>query len=173
MTTDSEGGVLEPACRLGTKAYVAEQLGRRWITVDTSRVALTLARTRLVAVKYPYYVLTGSRGGIAKEVEMSGQRPPPPGPPRSAGPSPAPRATAAPAGCRTDRRKLERPGTPYHPTAAIAVDSIRLISAMQSFASLGPACSVSAASKSSIPTCGPRFMSMAISRIRAAIRSRL
>ena len=45
------------ACGSGTTAYVAEQWGRRWITCDTSRVALALARTRLMAAKYPYYYL--------------------------------------------------------------------------------------------------------------------
>ncbi len=57
MTTDPGDLVLDPTCGSGTTAYVAEQWGRRWITIDTSRVALALARTRLMAAKYPYYHL--------------------------------------------------------------------------------------------------------------------
>lgn len=57
MTTDPGDLVLDPTCGSGTTAYVAEQWGRRWITIDTSRVALALARTRLMAAKYPYYLL--------------------------------------------------------------------------------------------------------------------
>jgi len=57
MTTDPGDLVLDPTCGSGTTAYVAEQWGRRWITIDTSRVALTLARTRLMAAKFPYYYL--------------------------------------------------------------------------------------------------------------------
>ena len=53
MTTDPGDLVLDPTCGSGTTAYVAEQWGRRWITIDTSRVALALARTRLMAAKYP------------------------------------------------------------------------------------------------------------------------
>ena len=57
MTTAPGDLVLDPTCGSGTTAYVAEQWGRRWITVDTSRVALALARTRLMSAKYPYYCL--------------------------------------------------------------------------------------------------------------------
>ncbi len=57
MTTDPGDLVLDPTCGSGTTAYLAEQWGRRWITVDTSRVALALARTRLMSAKYPYYRL--------------------------------------------------------------------------------------------------------------------
>jgi adenine-specific DNA-methyltransferase len=57
MTTDPGDLVLDPSCGSGTTAYVAEQWGRRWITCDTSRVALALARTRLMAAKFPYYYL--------------------------------------------------------------------------------------------------------------------
>ncbi len=53
MTTDPGDLVLDPTCGCGTTAYVAEQWGRRWITIDTSRVALALARTRLMAARYP------------------------------------------------------------------------------------------------------------------------
>jgi len=77
MTTDPGDLVLDPTCGSGTTAFVAEQWGRRWITVDTSRVALTLARTRLMAAKYPYYLLADSSEGIAKEAEVTGKRPPP------------------------------------------------------------------------------------------------
>lgn len=59
MTTDPGDIVLDPTCGSGTTAYVAEQWGRRWITTDTSRVALQLARTRLMTAKYPYYRLKG------------------------------------------------------------------------------------------------------------------
>ena len=57
MTTDPGDIVLDPTCGSGTTAYVAEQWGRRWITIDTSRVALALARTRLMTAKYSYYKL--------------------------------------------------------------------------------------------------------------------
>lgn len=57
MTTDPGDLVLDPTCGSGTTAYVAEQLGRRWLTTDTSRVALAIARTRLMTAKYPYYKL--------------------------------------------------------------------------------------------------------------------
>ena len=56
--------------------YVAEQWGRRWITCDTSRVALALARTRLMAARYPYYLLADSPKGIQKESELTGKMPP-------------------------------------------------------------------------------------------------
>jgi adenine-specific DNA-methyltransferase len=65
MTTDPGDLVLDPTCGSATTAYVAEQWGRRWITIDTSRVALALARQRLMAARYPYYLLatdgTGSQ----------------------------------------------------------------------------------------------------------------
>lgn len=73
MTTDPGDLVLDPTCGSGTTAYVAEQWGRRWITTDTSRVALALARTRLMAAKYPYYLLSDSLEGIQKETEITGQ----------------------------------------------------------------------------------------------------
>jgi adenine-specific DNA-methyltransferase len=57
MSTDPGDLVLDPTCGSGTTAYVAEQWGRRWITIDTSRVALALARTRLMTARYPYYQL--------------------------------------------------------------------------------------------------------------------
>ncbi len=70
--------VLDPTCGSGTTAYVAEQWGRRWITTDTSRVALTLARTRIMSARYPYYILADSPEGIAKEAEVAGKFPPSP-----------------------------------------------------------------------------------------------
>ena len=76
MTTDPGDLVLDPTCGSGTTAYVAEQWGRRWITCDTSRVALALARTRLMAAKYPYYLLADSTDGIKKETELTGKIPP-------------------------------------------------------------------------------------------------
>jgi adenine-specific DNA-methyltransferase len=70
MTTDPGDLVLDPTCGSGTTAYVAEQWGRRWITCDTSRVALALARTRLMAARYPYHLLADSPEGINKEAEL-------------------------------------------------------------------------------------------------------
>ena len=72
MTTDPGDLCLDPTCGSGTTAYVAEQWGRRWITCDTSRVALALARTRLMAAKYPYYLLADSPDGAKKEMEIFG-----------------------------------------------------------------------------------------------------
>lgn len=76
MTTDPGDLVLDPTCGSGTTAFVAEQWGRRWITIDTSRVALALARTRLMSAKYPYYILSDSTEGLAKEAEITGKTPP-------------------------------------------------------------------------------------------------
>ena len=78
MSTDPGDLVIDPTCGSGTTAYVAEQWGRRWITIDTSRVALALARTRLMSAKYPYYLLTDSPEGIQKEGEITKQIPPTP-----------------------------------------------------------------------------------------------
>ena len=71
MTTDPGDLVLDPTCGSGTTAYVAEQWGRRWITIDTSRVALTLARARMMGARYPYHLLADSREGQIKEAELS------------------------------------------------------------------------------------------------------
>lgn len=71
MTTDPGDLVLDPTCGSGTTAYVAEQWGRRWITIDTSRVALALARSRIMGARYPYYLLTDSKEGHLKEAELS------------------------------------------------------------------------------------------------------
>jgi adenine-specific DNA-methyltransferase len=75
MTTDPGDLVLDPTCGSGTTAYVAEQWGRRWITVDTSRVSVALARTRLMAGRFPYYLLADSPEGVRKEAELAGQLP--------------------------------------------------------------------------------------------------
>ena len=71
MTTDPGDLVLDPTCGSGTTAYVAEQWGRRWITIDTSRVALALARSRIMGARYPYYLLADSRDGQIKEAEVT------------------------------------------------------------------------------------------------------
>jgi adenine-specific DNA-methyltransferase len=72
LATDPGDLVLDPTCGSGTTAYVAEQWGRRWITTDTSRVALALARQRLMAAVYPFYVLSDTPAGRAIEGELSG-----------------------------------------------------------------------------------------------------
>ena len=71
MTTDPGDLVLDPTCGSGTTAYVAEQWGRRWITIDTSRVALALARARIMGARYPYYLLADCREGQRKEAEVT------------------------------------------------------------------------------------------------------
>lgn len=71
MTTDPGDLVLDPTCGSGTTAYVAEQWGRRWITIDTSRVAVALARSRLMGARYPYFLLADSKEGQAKEGEIT------------------------------------------------------------------------------------------------------
>jgi len=73
LTTDPGDLILDPTCGSGTTPYAAEQLGRRWITIDTSRVAVALARTRLMAAKFPYYILADSAEGIKKESELTGR----------------------------------------------------------------------------------------------------
>jgi adenine-specific DNA-methyltransferase len=65
MTTDPGDLVIDPTCGSGTTAFVAEQWGRRWITIDTSRVPLALARQRLLTATYPYYQLKESERGPA------------------------------------------------------------------------------------------------------------
>lgn len=77
MTTDPGDLVLDPTCGSGTTAYVAEQWGRRWITIDTSRVALALARTRIMGARYPYYLLADSEEGQKKEAEITHTAPKP------------------------------------------------------------------------------------------------
>ena len=75
MATDPGDLVLDPTCGSGTTSYVAEQWGRRWITIDTSRVALALARARIMGARYPYYMLADSRDGQLKEAELSRRAP--------------------------------------------------------------------------------------------------
>ncbi len=76
LTTSDPGDlVLDPTCGSGTTAYVAEQWGRRWITIDTSRVALALTRARIMGARYPYYLLDDSREGQFKEAEITGTAP--------------------------------------------------------------------------------------------------
>ena len=70
MTTDPGDLVLDPTCGSGTTAYVAEQWGRRWITIDTSRVALALARARVMGARYPYYLLSDSGDGQARQAQI-------------------------------------------------------------------------------------------------------
>ena len=71
MATDPGDLVLDPTCGSGTTAYVAEQWGRRWITIDTSRVALALARARIMGARFPYYLLADSRDGQKKEADVA------------------------------------------------------------------------------------------------------
>src|SRR6202050_1636872 len=65
LTPDPGDLVLDPTCGSGTTAYVAEQWGRRWITIDTSRVALAIARQRLLTAKFDYYKMRDETKGIA------------------------------------------------------------------------------------------------------------
>jgi adenine-specific DNA-methyltransferase len=71
MSTDPGDLVLDPTCGSGTTAYVAEQWGRRWITIDTSRVALALARARIMGARYAYYLKADSREGQLKGAEVT------------------------------------------------------------------------------------------------------
>ncbi|MEY9328307.1 site-specific DNA-methyltransferase [Sinorhizobium fredii] len=75
MASDPGDLVLDPTCGSGTTATVAEQWGRRWITIDTSRVALALARARVMGAKYPYYLLADSKDGRQKEGDLTGRPP--------------------------------------------------------------------------------------------------
>jgi adenine-specific DNA-methyltransferase len=75
MTTDPGDLVLDPTCGSGTTAFVSEQWGRRWITMDTSRVALALARARIMGARFPFYLLADSREGQAKAAEIKGISP--------------------------------------------------------------------------------------------------
>jgi adenine-specific DNA-methyltransferase len=76
MASDPGDLVLDPTCGSGTTATVAEQWGRRWITIDTSRVALALARARIMGTRYPFYLLADSREGQLKEAELTRSAPP-------------------------------------------------------------------------------------------------
>ena len=76
MTTDPGDLVLDPTCGCRyNSAYVAEHWGRRWITIDTSRVALALARARVMGARYSYYILADSRNGQLKEADISRRAP--------------------------------------------------------------------------------------------------
>jgi adenine-specific DNA-methyltransferase len=75
MASDPGDLVFDPTCGSGTTAYVAEQWGRRWITVDTSRVSLALARARIMGARYPFYLLADSREGQLKEAEITRSSP--------------------------------------------------------------------------------------------------
>ena len=70
MATNPGDLVLDPTCGSGTTALVAEQWGRRWITIDTSRVALALARARIMGARFPYYLLADSQAGQIKEGQI-------------------------------------------------------------------------------------------------------
>lgn len=67
MTTDPGDLVLDPTCGSGTTAYVAEQWGRRWITIDTSRIALNIAKQRLMTAVFPYYNLYDEENGDIRQ----------------------------------------------------------------------------------------------------------
>jgi adenine-specific DNA-methyltransferase len=71
MASDPGDLVLDPTCGSGTTSYASEQWGRRWIAIDTSRVALALARARIMGARYPFYLLADSREGQIKEAEVS------------------------------------------------------------------------------------------------------
>ncbi|AEV71529.1 adenine specific DNA methylase Mod [Mycolicibacterium rhodesiae NBB3] len=71
LTTDPGDLVLDPTCGSGTTAAVAEQWGRRWITIDTSRVALALARQRVMGARFPWYLLVDSEEGNRKEQSLT------------------------------------------------------------------------------------------------------
>jgi adenine-specific DNA-methyltransferase len=79
MTTRPGDLVLDPTCGFGTTAHVAEEWGRRWITIDTSRVPLALARQRLLTATFPYYKLrnedrAGKRVYLPEEAKSQGRR---------------------------------------------------------------------------------------------------
>lgn len=76
MSTDPGDLVLDITCGSGTTAYVAEEWGRRWITTDTSAVAVALTRQRIAAGVFDYYMLQDSAEGATAEAELSGKKPP-------------------------------------------------------------------------------------------------
>ena len=79
MTSDPGDLILDPTCGSGTTAYVAEQWGRRWITIDTSRIALNIAKTRLMTATFPFYTLYDSEEGQKAALEKGrGGTPVPP-----------------------------------------------------------------------------------------------
>lgn len=72
LATDPGDLVLDPTCGSGTTAFVAERWGRRWITIDSSRVALAVARQRLAGALHPYYILADTDAGRALEADLTG-----------------------------------------------------------------------------------------------------
>ena len=107
MTTDPGDLVLDPTCGSGTTAYVAEQWGRRWITIDTSRVAVAIARQRLLTAKFDYYRLRDEKAGVAGELRLQDR---PAHHPQEHRPEPEPRPDLRQA--RADpRRPACRPAT--------------------------------------------------------------
>ncbi|MDQ2664219.1 MAG: site-specific DNA-methyltransferase, partial [Candidatus Eremiobacteraeota bacterium] len=72
MASDPGDLVLDPTCGGGTMAYCAEKWGRRWITMDTSRVALMLTRERLLSARFPYFVLADTQDGRLQDARLSG-----------------------------------------------------------------------------------------------------
>jgi len=98
MTSDPGDLVFDPTCGSGTTAYVAEQWGRRWITTDTSRVALALARTRLMAARFPYYRIAGEPAASAAGYAAATPHPAAnaAGSPQTAAPNPAANAAGSP-----------------------------------------------------------------------------
>ena len=72
LATDPGDLVLDPTCGSGTTAFVSERWGRRWITIDSSRVALAVARQRLAGALYPYFVLADTDAGRACQAELAG-----------------------------------------------------------------------------------------------------
>jgi len=70
LSSDPGDLILDPTCGSGTSAVASERLGRRWITCDTSRVALALTRTRLITARLPYYLLADSHEGRIKSAEL-------------------------------------------------------------------------------------------------------
>ena len=75
MTSDPGDLVLDPTCGAGTTAYLAEKWGRRWLTIDTSRVAIAVARQRLATSKFDHYLLQDSESGAKREAELPGAQP--------------------------------------------------------------------------------------------------
>ena len=75
MTSDPGDLIIDPTCGAGTSAYLAEKWGRRWITIDTSRVAIAVARQRLATSKFDYYLLQDSASGTKREAELPGAKP--------------------------------------------------------------------------------------------------
>jgi len=71
MVTDPGDLVFDPTCGSGTTAYVSEKLGRRWITCDTSRVSITLAKQRVMRADFPYYKLAQEKEGISSGLVYS------------------------------------------------------------------------------------------------------